>query len=362
MITDTDSMAYVGETPWHKLGFVLPRGVSTDDAVRIARMDYPLLRAKVRYPVRPEDAADPSAWRTMDDRHVLVRGDNGDAMAIVSEDYKVVQPREVVDFFQRLCAEGGFELETLGTLYGGRKYWALARIGESSYVRDPRDKMMPYALLSSSCDGSSATDCRYTCVRVVCANTLGVAHRGAPRVKVTHRSVFDANAVRAEMGLDKAHEDFQAAIEQFRVLASVPVKPVDVVRETAALIVPGFDEMSIADQVKAVESDKRVARIGQLAFGGARGSQFAGAGGTAWGWLNAVTEYVDHEARARTPDARFDSAVFGRGEAVKQRALQVAMTMADGSTVYRDAPVADVSAVSGADDMAGLLAKPSRIK
>lgn len=50
--------------------------------------------------------------------------------------------------------------------------------------------------------------------------------------------------------------------------------------------------------------------------------------GTAWGLLNAVTEFVDHEKQARTPENRLDSAWFGPGATLKQRALDHALQLA----------------------------------
>lgn len=58
-----------------------------------------------------------------------------------------------------------------------------------------------------------------------------------------------------------------------------------------------------------------------------QGALLASSEGTAFGILNAVSEYVDHEKRARNHDYRLDSAWFGQGAAVKQRALDVALEM-----------------------------------
>lgn len=37
--------------------------------------------------------------------------------------------------------------------------------------------------------------------------------------------------------------------------------------------------------------------------------------------VSSVTEFVDHERRARNTDYRLDSAWFGQGAALKQKAL-----------------------------------------
>ncbi|WP_438405340.1 DUF932 domain-containing protein, partial [Aeromonas hydrophila] len=48
---------------------------------------------------------------------------------------------------------------------------------------------------------------------------------------------------------------------------------------------------------------------------------------TAWGLINAVTEYVDHHRRARSQDNRLDSAWFGQGAQLKSQALEQALTL-----------------------------------
>jgi hypothetical protein len=40
-----------------------------------------------------------------------------------------------------------------------------------------------------------------------------------------------------------------------------------------------------------------------------------------------VTEYVDHDRRARSQDYRLDSAWFGQGAAIKGRALERAVAL-----------------------------------
>lgn len=57
------------------------------------------------------------------------------------------------------------------------------------------------------------------------------------------------------------------------------------------------------------------------------GADLASAKGTAYGLLNAVTQFVDHERGARTPENRLDSAWFGAGAEIKKRALRDVVEM-----------------------------------
>ena len=56
--------------------------------------------------------------------------------------------------------------------------------------------------------------------------------------------------------------------------------------------------------------------------GAAIGSEIPGVAGTRWAALNAVTELVDHE-RGRSTNTRLESAWFGTGSALKNRALEL---------------------------------------
>ena len=46
---------------------------------------------------------------------------------------------------------------------------------------------------------------------------------------------------------------------------------------------------------------------------------------TAFGWLNACTEYYDHHVRAHNDENRIASALWGVGDDMKQRALEIAL-------------------------------------
>jgi hypothetical protein len=65
----------------------------------------------------------------MDDRFVLMRSDTEEALSVVSGDYQVVRPKEILEFYRDLVQQCGYSLETAGALNGGRKVWALAKTG-----------------------------------------------------------------------------------------------------------------------------------------------------------------------------------------------------------------------------------------
>ena len=85
----------------------------------------------------------------MDDRFVLVRSDTHAALSIVSGDYQIVQPTEVLEFYRELMRLYGYTLETAGALDGGRKVWALAKTDISGAADDHgEDQLAAYILLA----------------------------------------------------------------------------------------------------------------------------------------------------------------------------------------------------------------------
>ena len=77
-----------------------------------------------------------------------------------------------------------------------------------------------------------------------------------------------------------------------------------------------------------MNNERAMKKVQALYDGQGKGAELASSAGTAFGLLNAVTEYVDHERRARSLNHRLESAWFGQGAALKQKALEQASLMA----------------------------------
>jgi phage/plasmid-like protein (TIGR03299 family) len=316
-LTRKAEMAYLSTegTPWHGLGQPLKPGADLETWRAAAGMDWRICRSRVRYGEAPHA-------RIMDDKHVLFRSDTTDPLGIVSDAYEIVQPAQVLEFFRDLTAAAGFTLSTAGTLFGGKQFWALARVGEDAVVVGD-DRVGGYLLLASSCDGSMSTTAQFTTIRVVCNNTLSMAvgARAKARVLTTHRSRFDADAVKAQLGV--AQGIFAEFMGAARALSRVRVSNTAAAAQTAKLLV----DAKLYKTPELAETSTGYNKIINLFRGSAMGGTLAGTEGTAWGWVNAVTEYVDHHASKRTPDARLSAAWFGAGAALKEAAMAQALEL-----------------------------------
>jgi len=328
------AMAFVGETPWHGLGQRLTRDADLDTWKREAGFEWQAKLAPVLFtPDLPG-----ARHMTMDGRCVIYRDDTHAPLAVVGDGYKPVQPAEVLEFFRPLTEEQGYHIHTAGVLRGGQKLWAMASNHTEGEVV-PGDRVRSNLLFATSMDGSMRTHCGLTAVRVVCANTLGAAltEDGKSMVKISHRSTFDAEAVRQALGL--ARSTFEAFMAQARKLAEVRVPQgtaVDVCRElfgqprlakpTTARETAGFDRFMSKIATPTTIEHRTTQKVLALFNGAGRGANHPGVAGTAWGLLNAITEQIDHHA-GRTADTRLDSAWFGQGNDMKQQALEALLTL-----------------------------------
>ena len=146
-------------TPWHGLGQALEDGTSLDAWREAAGMDWKIRRSEIRFNVSREN----EVLIKMPEQHVLFRSDNNQPLGVVSNRYQVVQPGEVIEFFRDIAKAGGLELSAAGTIYGGKRFWATAKIGEAAPA-SVADKIGGYILISTSADGSLSTEVRRTTV------------------------------------------------------------------------------------------------------------------------------------------------------------------------------------------------------
>ena len=342
MAHQLEQMAYVGETPWHGLGNQLTPNQPIEVWAEQAGMNWRIESSDVSYMAKNERGQ--SIIMPYEEQRVLYRSDTHAPLSVVSQRYQEVQPREILEFYRDLTEQSGFELETAGVLKGGKKFWALARTGQSYALRGG-DVSNGYILLATACDGTLATTAQFTDIRVVCNNTLAIALKGANAnaglVKVPHSTKFDANVVKNQLGISvqvwQEHMYEMKQLSERKVSQTEAAAYFDAVFNNSSLSIVEQDDnlikfyRNVADQAKAQSRNKTepngraMSKVMEMFNGQGRGADLSSAKGTAYGLLCAMTEFVDHERRAMSSDHRLDSAWFGAGASLKQRSLEQAL-------------------------------------
>lgn len=322
--TGKNAIAFVNEVPWHGLGQRVDPEATLEDWTREAALEWTAEKQQLLF-VRDTDFHD------IDGQVALVRSDTNSVLSIVSDRYQVVQPSDVVEFFQHFVEElGGYTMETLGALDGGRKVWGLAKADHKALKMAKGDRIQDYLLMSTSYDGSSPTTIQQTSVRVVCQNTLSLAaalgRKNGGTFKVRHITQWSRSKALKQLALAEGWKEFAETMER---LADTKIKTVDAKKLLADILdFHGNEKKMREEDYRRTRADGRWERI-EAIRNGAPGQKTAAADGTLFGLINAVTYYVDHEASAKSDDRRLDNAWFGQGEALKAKAMKTILEYID---------------------------------
>ena len=349
MSANVETMFSVRETPWHGLGNQLSPHQPIEVWAQQAGMDWRIESSDVSYMAQNERGQ--SIIMPYEEQRVLYRSDTHAPLSVVSQRYQEVQPKQILEFYRDLTEQSGFELETAGVLKGGKKFWALAKTGQTSALKG-KDVSNGYILLATACDGTLATTAQFTSIRVVCNNTLAIALKGqnssAGVVKVPHSTKFDAEKIKQQLGISvRAWEDHMYEMKQLsqrKVTQTEAAAYFDAVFNNTSLSVPEQEDgiiqfyRNVAMQAQsnnpATKADNKtepngraMSKVMTMFNGQGRGAELSSVKDTAYGLLCSITEFADHERRAMSQDHRLDSAWFGAGAGLKQRGLEQALAM-----------------------------------
>jgi phage/plasmid-like protein (TIGR03299 family) len=304
-------MFYRGEAPWHKLGTEVKNAPTIAEAIKLAGLDW-------KVEVQPTYLKDGS--RALGSN--TVRMDNGYKLGRVGDEYKPLQNSEALNFFQPFIDSGAATLETAGSLKGGKRIFILAQttLAEQVIVAKSADVVRMYVLVSNGHDGTLAIRVGFTPIRVVCENTLEMAHHdgSSKLIRIRHTGDPQAALLAVQETMNLAKAEFEATAEQYRNLARHEISPKDL--ETFVRVT--FD-------LKAAEDAKRTSTVLEKVtnlFEHGRGNDLPGVKGTFWAAYNAAAEYVQYE-RGKTDDSRLDSTWFGTGAGLNRTAFLNAVEM-----------------------------------
>lgn len=329
------AIAFTGDVPWHGYGQVMEEKQPLEVWIARAGMDYEVIERPVVWNpyLTQEDLDEPKAinsrsrefsnFKAVSNRKLLVRSDTHDALSIVSNRYKILQPKDVMEFFRDLIGDMGFKMHTAGVLGDGKRVWALAETGKEFAVKGT-DRIGGYLLLATSYDGTFSTTAQFTSIRVVCNNTLSWSlqaedgNRGS--VKIPHATTFVPEDVKGQLGLlGDGWEEFQTNVIK---LSEVTVSKRQAIEFFLELLGVTEEEAVKGKQLQTVKKLLAFYQSGP-------GSEFISSKNTTWGLVNAVSFFTDHGRRAQTNGTRFNSAAFGDGAKLKAKAFDKALELAD---------------------------------
>jgi len=365
MSHNVENMFSVKQTPWHGLGSVIQDAPTIEDGIKLAGLDWNVNvhSAFIEVPHKYVDEATKVETEKLEDVNlddfakVFVRSDNKKVLGIVGPKTYPLQNVKAFEFFQPFLDAKEAALETAGSLCEGQRIWVMAKIQRENSVIVKDDEIAKFVLLSNSHDGTTAVRVGFTPIRVVCANTLAMAHgdKASKLIRVRHSKAIEKNLEDIRETMNLANEEFEATAEQFRFLASKQINAADLKRYVKivfkmdaadsemntksrnildAVLEKHEDRTSMVKEMMAMLTESKVKSGAKLLdtiienFESGKGTEIKSTRGTLWTAYNAVNEYLNYD-RGHGKDTRLNSLWFGESNRTNTLALDTALEFAN---------------------------------
>ena len=213
-------------------------------------------------------------------------------------------------------------MNTAGSLCEGSRIWVLAKLNRDPLVIAQGDDVEKFILLSHAHDGSLAVRVGFTPVRVLCANTLALAHRAdaSKLIRVRHSASVIENLANIREVMNLANAEFEASAEQYRLLARKSINQADLRNYVRRVF------KVEANQEGSTRLNTIMEEIIGLAEAG-RGNDMASIRGTYWSAYNGMAEWLGY-SRGNSQDNRLNALWFGDSANLNRPALVTALEMA----------------------------------
>ena len=319
-----ESGVLVGQSAWHGQGTVIPadddRRFDLETCLELSGLDWRVDLARCFYLFGDDgEHCDevPGSFvtvRTLSDGSV-------EPLGTVGSKYRPLQNREAFEWFQPWLDTKEVAIETAGSLEGGKSVWVMARILREDVEVSSGDRIAKYLMLSSRHDGLGATACGFTPIRIVCSNTMQMAHdsRSSKLLRVRHTAGQHESLSAIRDTIDMIDMEFIATAEQYRRMLSCKLSPSELRRYVRLVNDIGEDipEKSLSGRMR-----NRINRVCQLAASG-MGQQ---GDLTAWSAYNGFTQYLTHNAGSDA-EKRLRSNMDGAYAKLNQRAFNLAVEL-----------------------------------
>lgn len=340
---------------WHNLGQVFPldERLSVTEAARRAGAEFQIQKGQMCFRTPEGQVIDGE-----NDEMVVFRGPVKDdpvhrVFGTCKKDYTPLQNMEVAAILDEALAGAGFPVETLGVLGHGERVFVGLR-GEDFAVKNV-DEIRSYFVVDINHVPGRGNAVLYTPVRVVCWNTLNMAH-GSAKIKLNLPHIgnpaemlrFGSHVLRdmakarkeAELTFN-AMADRRTTIEEARAVfeAAWEMAP----RPKRAHLIDGLSQAQLAERM----ADPKTARVlsevvkslrvweywetrvtayrqGAMARLEAFNDQHPRFANTAWAVYNAATETSDWRNGGKKVD---EATLFGDRAREKERAFKAVVDL-----------------------------------
>ena len=269
-----ESMFSVREKPWHGLGTIVKEAPTSEDALRLAGLDWDVVQSPIY-----------TNHGKVEGYKANIRSTDRQVLGVVSDRYRIVQNTEAFSFTDELLGQG-VRYETAGSLMGGRKVWLLARLPREFIIAGER--ISPYLVFSNTHDGSGAVPVAVTPIRVCCHNTLNLALSTSARsFSMVHTGDVKEKVSEAKQTLFMADNYMENLGREFERLRKQKISDQQVREYIDQLlpIEPGASSVTVKN-MKKLRND--------MAMRYFDAPDLKGVGNNAYRFINAVSDFATH--------------------------------------------------------------------
>lgn len=279
---------------WDKVGTDIREANSVKEALQIAGMDYEVVKSPIYLS---------NGFRIKDQFATKKKGTD-EVFGIVGKDYTIVQNEEAFSFVDGIIQDGLTFVKAGETSYMN---YIIASLPEQ-YIMD--DKFTPYIIFQNSHVGASTIKAAICPLRIVCQNQFSMEfRRSTNKISLRHSSSVHDKMKEAQHTLQFTAEYMNTFTKQAEKLATTKISD-----ESVGSIVDQYFLIDEEASTRKINSTETKRQIFLNAYNAEDNQNFKG---TAWGMINAFSDYITHIEPGRKSDksdiTKFVNVTFNTG-------------------------------------------------
>ena len=279
---------------WDKVGTDIREANSVKEALQIAGMDYEVVKSPIYLS---------NGFRIKDQFATKKKGTD-EVFGIVGKDYTIVQNEEAFSFVDGIIQDGLTFVKAGETSYMN---YIIASLPDQ-YIMD--DKFTPYIIFQNSHVGASTIKAAICPLRIICQNQFSMEfRRSTNKISLRHSSSVHDKMKEAQHTLQFTAEYMNTFTKQAEKLATTKISD-----ESVGSIVDQYFLIDEEASTRKINSTEAKRQIFLNAYNAEDNQNFKG---TAWGMINAFSDYITHIEPGRKSDksdiTKFVNVTFNTG-------------------------------------------------
>lgn len=310
MSAEVETMAYHGETPWHKMGTRVDHLMTSAEALVASGLDWLVEKSPV---LTIEGQTIPNGYQ-------IRRVKDKEHYCFVTADYIPFQNVDAFKFADNIVLAKEGMYETAGSLRKGAIIWLLMKLNDMIYIKgDVNEAVAKYILLKNSHDTELAVQVMVTPIRVVCMNTLRMAVAQGKNVFYSkHTGDINTKVAEARETLGVVNRMYEAWKLGAEMMTDKQVSE-SVIKQT--LYTAFRQDIAMPMEALYKPTQREMVAVRTLFEGKGKGLTNPTIKGSRYALYNAVCEHIDfRDYRVRGDERRLNNVWFGSGCDAKNRA------------------------------------------